>query len=173
MWAKHNTTLPFARLLAGHADYTGMHFGERRRETSWAHQIASVAVFTSPVLIFGAHPKSILDNPAVELIKSLPSTWDKTIALPMCEIGELAAFARSHGDTWFLAVMNGSSSRKESIPLSFLGAGKYEAMLVRDEMNNPAAVRIEKSTVGQRDSVKIDLRTGGGFVGRFSKLSNA
>ncbi len=172
-WSRHNTTLPFTRMLAGHADYTGMHFGERRRETSWAHQIASVAILTSPVLIYGAHPKNILENPAVEMIKSLPSTWDETIALPMCEIGELAVFARRHGDTWFLAIMNGPNSRKESISLSFLGGGKYEVMLVRDELDNAAAVRIEKTTMNQRDSIKMDLRVGGGFIARFSRSSNA
>ena len=42
-WAQHNTTIPFTRLLAGHADYTPVIFGERRKETSWAHQIASAA----------------------------------------------------------------------------------------------------------------------------------
>jgi alpha-glucosidase len=56
--AVHNTTLPFTRFLAGHADYTPVHFGERRRETSWTHQIATAAVFTSPLMIYGAHPKS-------------------------------------------------------------------------------------------------------------------
>ena len=92
--ARHDTTLPFTRYLAGHADYTPMHFGERRRETSWAHQIASAVIFTSPLLIFGAHPKNILANPAVELIKSISSVWDETVVLSVSEIGELAIFAR-------------------------------------------------------------------------------
>jgi len=37
-WARHNTTLPFTRFLAGAGDYTPVVFGERRKETSWAHQ---------------------------------------------------------------------------------------------------------------------------------------
>jgi alpha-glucosidase len=49
-WAQHNTTLPFTRMLAGRADYMPMVFGERRKETSWAHQIATAAIFTSPLL---------------------------------------------------------------------------------------------------------------------------
>src|SRR5207247_3691907 len=77
-WAEFNATWPFARLLAGHADYTPVIFGERRKETSWAHQIASAAIVTSPVLVFGAHPASLLANPAAELIKSLPTVWDET-----------------------------------------------------------------------------------------------
>ena len=170
--AVHDTTLPFTRFLAGHADYTPMHFGERRRETSWAHQIASAAIFTSPVLIYGAHPKNILENPAVDLIKSIPSTWDETIALPPCEIGGLAAFVRRHGDRWFLTIMNGANARMVQIPLAFLGAGKYQAMLVRDQKEDAAAVTIENLVVSRSDSIKIELRAGGGFIGRFTERSS-
>jgi len=167
--ARHNTTLPFTRFLAGHADYTPMHFGERRRETSWAHQISSAAIFTSPVMIYGAHPKNILDNPAVDLIKNIPSVWDETRALKVSAIGELAAFARLSGETWFLAVINGETAKTLKIPLSFLGNSKYAGMLVRDERDDPAAVKIENSRFTSADQVTIDLRVGGGFVGRFSR----
>jgi alpha-glucosidase len=163
----HNTTLPFTRMLAGHADYSVMHFGERRKETSWAHQIASAVILTSPVLVYGAHPKNILANPAVELIKSIPSIWDETIALPPSEIGELAAFARRSGDTWFLAIMNGPAGKSLRVPLSFLGKAEYQGMLVRDQSDEPAAVKIERATAKSTDSISIELRAGGGFVGRF------
>jgi alpha-glucosidase len=156
-------------MLAGHADYTPVHFGERRRETSWAHQIASAAIFTSPVLIYGAHPKSILENPAVDMIKSVPSVWDETIALPVCEIGEMAAFARRNGSRWFLAIMNGPTAKTIKIALSFLESGKYKAMLVRDRNEDAAAVNIEQATVNARDALAIELRAGGGFIARFSK----
>jgi alpha-glucosidase len=165
--AVHNTTLPFTRFLAGPADYTPMHFGERRRETSWAHQIATAAVFTSPLMIYGAHPKNILENPAVDLIKSIPSVWDVTIVLPVSEISEIAVFARRKGDTWFLALLNGPVARSVNIPLSFLSAREYKAMLVRDNMEDPAAVLIENSSVRNRDSIKIYMRPGGGFIARF------
>lgn len=165
----HNTTLPFTRFLAGHADYTPMHFGERRRETSWAHQIASAAVFTSPLLIYGAHPKNILENPGVEIIKSIASVWDETRVLPPSEIGELAVFARRRGDVWFLAIMNGLSARTIKIPLTFLGNGKYQAMLARDRQDDAAALTIEKKVLSRKDSETIELRSGGGFIGRFSK----
>ncbi len=168
-WAPVNTVLPFTRMLAGHADYTPVHFGERRKETSWAQQIASAAIFTSPLLIYGAHPKNILDNPAVEIIKSIPSVWDETIALPSSEIGELAAFARRHNSTWFLAVMNGSNAKTIKIPLTFLGRGRYQALLARDQQDEAAAVKIENVTLGRSDSLTIELRAGGGFIGRFTR----
>jgi alpha-glucosidase len=166
--SKHNTTLPFTRMLAGHADYSVMHFGERRRETSWAHQIASAAIISAPVLIYGAHPKNILQNPAVELIKTIPSVWDETIVLPASEIGEVAAFARRSNKTWFLVVMNGPAPRSITIPLGFLGKGRREALLVRDRLENPAAVSIQRSTVTNANRLTIEMRAGGGFIGRFA-----
>jgi len=109
--AVHDATLPFTRYLAGPGDYTPVVLGDRRRETSWPHQIATAAIFTSPLLVYGANPKSLLENPAVELIKALPSTWDETIVLPGSSIGEVAAFARRKGDQWFVAVLNGPEAR--------------------------------------------------------------
>ena len=133
-WATFNATFPFTRMLAGHADYTPVVFGERRRDTSWAHQIASAAILTSPMLIYGGHPSSLLSNPAVEIIKSLPATWDETRVLPPSEIGELAMFARRSGDTWFVAAMNGPTARTVKINLEFLGGDRAKALIARDRL---------------------------------------
>jgi alpha-glucosidase len=165
----HNTTLPFTRFLAGHADYTPVHFGERRRETSWAHQIATAIVFTSPLMIYGAHPQHILDNPAAELIKTIPSVWDETIVLPQSEIGEVAGFARRSGDTWFIGIMNGLTGRTMRVPLRFPGARKYRAMLVRDQFDQPAAVKMENVWMSRAETLTITMRAGGGFAGRFAR----
>jgi len=166
--ARHDATLPFTRFLAGHADYTPVHFGGRRADTTWAHQIASAAVFTAPLLTYAAHPKSLLENPAVEMIKSIPSVWDETVVLPPSEIGEVAVFARRHGQTWFLAVLNGPAARAVDIPLSFLGEGEHRAMLVRDDKDDAAAVEIENVSVRRSDRLAIELREGGGFIARFA-----
>jgi alpha-glucosidase len=168
-WARHDATLPFTRLLAGHADYTPTIFGERRKETSWPHQIADAVVMTAPLQVYGGHPKSLLENPAVDMIKSIPSVWDETIVLPPSEIGEVAVFARRKGDRWFLAVVNGAEPRSLRVPASFLGDGSYRAMLVRDRPDDPAAVALENATISRDDTLTIDLRPGGGFVARFDK----
>jgi alpha-glucosidase len=169
----HNTTLPFTRFLAGHGDYTPVHFGERRRETSWAHQIASAIVFTSPLMIYGAHPQHILENPAAELIKTIPSVWDETVVLPQSEIGELAAFARRSGKMWFVGIMNGLTGKTMRVPLNFLGAGRYRATIVRDQMDDPAAVKIENVSTSRGEIVTIRMRAGGGFVARFDRQGAA
>lgn len=167
--ASHDTTLPFTRFLAGHADYTPVHFGARRGDTTWAHQIATAAVFTEPLLTYGANPTNLLNNPALPMIKSIPAVWDETIVLPVSEIGEVAAFARRSGDKWFLAILNGPESRKISVPLSFLGRGDYKTLIVRDDKSDSAAVQIENTKKRRGDSLEIELSSGGGFIARLTK----
>ncbi|HKS38046.1 MAG TPA: glycoside hydrolase family 97 N-terminal domain-containing protein [Verrucomicrobiae bacterium] len=167
--ARHNTTLPFTRYLAGHGDYTPVHFGARRGDTTWAHQIATAAVFDEPLLTYGAHPTNLLANPAVEMIKSIPAAWDETRVLPMSEIGELAALARRSGNTWFLAVLNGPEAKTVAVPLAFLGSGQYRASVVRDRKDDPAAVQIEDASANRNESWTFELAPGGGCIARFRR----
>jgi alpha-glucosidase len=183
-WAKHNTTIPFTRLLAGHADYTVVSFGERRSETSETHQLASALVLQSPLLIFSEHPQNLLKHDAVEIIRQIPATWDETIVLPASEIGEVAAFARRKGDKWFVSVMNGEVGRSINIDLSFLGDGDYKATMVQDRRPDLAlvslvrsrktfgaqqGVNIIKATATNREALLVELIPGGGFVAVFEK----
>jgi alpha-glucosidase len=167
--ARHETILPFTRYLAGPADYTTLHFGARRGDSTWAHQIASFAIFASPMLTLAANPQSVLDNPAVDVIKSIPAVWDQTIVLPESRIGELAIFARRTGDVWFLAVMCGPQGKTIQVPLAFLGDGPYKASLVRDNKEKPDAVVLESKTLQRSDTLTIEMPNGGGFVARFSR----
>jgi alpha-glucosidase len=167
--ARHDVILPFTRMLAGPADYTPVHFGDRRSDTTWAHQVASAAILTSPLLTYGANPRTILANPAVEMMKSIPATWDETIVLPASEIGEVAAFARRKGDTWFLAIMNGTTARSVRVPLLFLGSGSYGSLVVRDRSGESAAVETETKTHEREDMLSVELNAGGGFVARFTR----
>lgn len=167
--ARHETILPFTRYLAGPTDYTTMIFTERRRDSSWAHQIACLATFQSPMLTIAAHPKSVLDNPAVDVIKSIKPVWDETIVLPESKIGDLSVFARRSGDMWILAVMSAGPERTIRVPLSFLGDGSYKASLVRDNKENSGAVVLDNQTLQRNDTLTIEMVSGGGFVGRFTK----
>ncbi len=167
--ARHETILPFTRLLAGPADYTAMLFNDRRRDTTVAHQIASIAVFAAPLITIAANPQTILRNPAVDVIKSVPPVWDETIVLPDSAIGELAAYARRKGNTWFLAIMCGPQAKTIRVPLSFLGEAQYNGVLVHDSPTDDVKVEIEKSTHKRSNSLTIELRAGGGFLARFSE----
>jgi alpha-glucosidase len=166
--ATHETTIPFTRLLSGPAEYTVVHFGERRKNTTWAHQIASAAILTAPLLTYAANPDTILANPAVNIIKNIPATWDETIVLPPSEIGELAVYARRKDNIWFLAVMNGIQPKKLKIPLGFL-KGNYKTDVAKDGIRNDASIIIEQKNYSSKDVLELDLASGGGFIARFSK----
>ncbi|WP_300697753.1 glycoside hydrolase family 97 protein [uncultured Bacteroides sp.] len=167
-WSMHNTTLPFTRLVVGAGDYTPVVFGERRLETSWVHQVATALVFNSSVIFFGSHPKTMLDNPAVQLLKQIPATWDETVVLPSSRIGEVAAFARRSGKTWFLAVLNGQEERSLQFPLSFLGDGWYEGMVLNDRPADAAAIKTERVFCRKSDALTGHMRAGGGYIVMFT-----
>jgi alpha-glucosidase len=172
-------------MLAGHADYTPLHFGDRRCETSETHQIASAIVLTAPLLVYAEHPDTILRHPAAAVIKKIPSVWDETIVLPGSVIGELSAFAKRNGNRWFLSVMNGEAARFMKIDLSFLSEGDYSMTLIRDKKPTSAmaslirkrqsfgvqqGVLMETTLVRNNDAVVLDLIPGGGFVAMFEKV---
>ncbi len=166
--ARHQVILPFTRYLAGPADYTTMLFSQRRGDTTWANQIASLVILNSPLLTIAAHPHSILANPATELIKNVPSTWDETRVLPGSVVGELAVFARRKGPKWFLATMCGPKPKTIEVSLSFLGDGDYKAYLVRDKETD-VSVTVEESSQNRSDVLRLSLQAGGGFAGMFTK----
>jgi len=184
-WAQHNVTVPFTRMVAGHADYTPMHFGDRKAETTDAHQIASAIIITAPLLIYAGEPADMLKHPAANVIRQIPSVWDETIVLEPSAIGEVAVYARRKGNQWFLAVMNGSDARTVSIDLSFLGRGLYETTLVRDKVpdetlvsfnrrrlsfGSKSGVLINTLPAGEiNDRLIVELLPAGGFVAVFNK----
>jgi alpha-glucosidase len=166
--AIHQTTLPFTRCLAGPAEYTVVMFNDRRKNTTWANQVASAAIFSAPLLTYAANPDTILANPSAEIIKSIPATWDETIVLPDSEIGELAVFARRKGNTWFVAVMNGVEPKKIKIPLTFL-KGNYKVLEAKDDPGNSASIIMNNINYSDKDVIDLDLVSGGGYIGRFTK----
>jgi alpha-glucosidase len=153
--------------LAGPAEYTVLLFSDRRQNTSWAHQVASAAILSSPLLTYAASPEHMLENPAATVIKDIPSVWDETIVLPGSAIGELAAYARRKGTKWFVAVMNGPAARKLSIPLRFLKKGAYQATVVKDDGANAASVIVEQKNFTAGDIIELDLVPGGGYIAEF------
>jgi alpha-glucosidase len=177
-YAQHDVVLPFTRMLAGMGDYTPTHFGALIADTTWAHQVANAVILQSPLLVYVAHPQHMLENPSVDVLKSIPSHWDETVVLPVSEIRQVAAFARRSGNTWFLAITNGATARNVRIDLSsFLGQGApqqgrrpvpYLATLLRDT-GEPAALKVEHVTLSASDSLSVDLRSGGGFVGMLKR----
>jgi len=166
----HYATLPFTRMLAGHADFTPCTLNpDFLKGTTVVLQLATTIVYTSPLTHWVDKPNLYLSSPAVELIKDIPTVWDETRVLQGSKIGELAAFARRKGNVWYVGIINGGGKKVYELDLSFLGKGEYKAFLVRDQMDNPAAMKVEKAGVNCEKKLAIEMNPGGGFAARFSK----
>lgn len=168
----HDTTVPFVRFVQGHADYTPTEFDPSTlRGSSWARELAQAVVYTSPLLCLSGSPELYLKNEALDVLKTLPATWDETRVLPGSEIGQTAGFARRKGREWFVGVVNGSAARTFPISLDFLGSGSYQIAKIADSTERNDAVMRSGGTVSQTDSLRPDLRAEGGFVARFRPLN--
>lgn len=71
----------------------------------------------------------------------------------------------------FLAVMNGPGARVITVPLSFLSTDRYQGALVRDDSPDGSTVRVDSTVHSQKDTIRIELRAGGGFLARFAPVS--
>jgi len=67
-----------------------------------------------------------------------------------------------------VAVLNGAAARTVRIDLGFLAEGRYDALLARDKMDDPAAIVVEKGTKSRTETLAIDLRPAGGFIARLT-----
>ena len=166
--ATHETVIPFTRMVAGPADYSVVHFGDRRRNTTWVHQVATAAIFSAPVITYAATPAHILENPCAEMIKTIPAVWDETIVLPPSEPGEIAVYAQRKGTEWFISVINGLQKKTLNLPLTFLGKETYSSLTLSDNPDNPASANVTSMTSHQTDKLQIDLIPGGGYLVRFT-----
>lgn len=170
-WPYHNTVLPFTRWLVGPADYTPMNFRACcPPSTTFAHQLSSIYMFTSPMLIFAADMEDMLSSPGRSFIESVPVSWDETIVLPGSEIGKLAALARRKGDVWYLTVLNGEDAKTFETKLDFLPKGKYTMEIAVDSPGNRKLIEIKERKIRSGHRMKEDLMFGGGFVARISKM---
>ena len=160
----HDTALPFTRYVQGHADYTPTLLqAGRLKGASFAHELSMAIIETSEFLCMGDNPKNYLNSDAVDVLKALPSTWDETVVLPGSEIGKTAAFARRHGDQWFIAVLNGPE-HDLTLPLDFLGSGTYQIVELADDHSRNDAFARSSKVANSHDKLDFHLRGDGGYV---------
>jgi alpha-glucosidase len=163
--ADHDQTVLFTRFLAGPADYTPTAFDLKEMVGyTWAHLLAQAVNMTSPLLHFAGKYQDFIGNPAENLLRHLPSTWDETIVLSGIEIGKTVGFARRRGDTWFIGVLNGGEAATLPIELSFLEQGTWQAEIFGDDPANPATFQRESKAVTAGDKLTISMSPRGGGV---------
>jgi alpha-glucosidase len=166
---KHDVCLPFTRLMAGAADITPVILNPVELTTTkftWAHEFAQAIIFLSPVTHFTDQYKFYIESPMFDLFQEIPTVWDETRVLSCTDIGEVVAFARRKGNTWWVGVMNGANEREINIPLDFL-KNSTKATLIYDSNVNNTSIDRHEQTVTPKDKLTIKLVPGGGFVARF------
>lgn len=166
----NNATLPFTRFLAGHADFTPCTLDPGHLPyQSFAHQLATTILFTSPLQHWADDPANYRDedpaNRHLDVLTHIPTMWDQTLVLDGSEIMELAAFARRQDRDWFIGVVNGlPDGRTLPIDLAFLEGPMYKAILLSDNPSNRHAFVRTEQLVGPSDALSAVLRGDGGFV---------
>jgi len=164
-----DVSLPFTRYMAGPADFTPVILDPAQLTTTkftWAHEFAQAIVYLSPITHFTDQYKFYLESPMFDLFQEIPTVWDETKVLSCTSMGEVVAYARRKGDTWWVGVMNGATEREIKIPLDFLKKSTHATLIYDDKLTNTSIDRQEK-TVTSNDTLTIKLVPGGGFVARF------
>jgi alpha-glucosidase len=170
--------IPFTRGLAGTTDY---HLGGFRAMPqsnfkvqttrphvlgTRCHMLAMYVVLENHLAMVCDEPQAYEGQPGFEFIKDIPTIWDETV-VPGAEVGEWVSIARRKGTDWYIGTINNSKEKTVTIPLKFLSAGNYRAIIYKDAadaVNHPNNLIKEERTVHSSDSMTIDLPSGGGEV---------
>jgi alpha-glucosidase len=170
-WPYHNTILPFTRWLAGPADYTPLNFRKAYPPSvTYTHQLATIYMFSSPMLILAADMEDMLNCPGRMFIEEVPVIWDEVRVLPQSSIGELAALAKRKDDKWYLTVLNGEASRTLKLKIDFLSQGNYLMTIASDDKVERKKIVISKKKIKAGKNIEISLLSGGGYLAKFEKL---
>ncbi|MCF4100253.1 glycoside hydrolase family 97 protein [Gillisia sp. M10.2A] len=177
---KHETILPFTRLLGGPMDYTpgifeikmSVYDPEKTEQvhTTLAKQLALYVTMYSPLQMAADLPENYekyLD--AFQFIKDVPVDWQDSKYLE-AEPGDYLSVARKdkNSESWFLGAITDENARKTEIKLDFLTPGKkYKATIYADGKNadwekNPKSYAIKTRTVTSKTKLKLELAAGGG-----------
>jgi alpha-glucosidase len=182
--AKHKLTLPFTRFLTGPADFTPGGFLNRQPETfrtdsgvtevqgTRAAQLALFVIYNSPVTVGCDLPDHYYNQPGVDFLKLVPTTWDETHVMN-ASIGEYLLETRRKNNDWFIGGMTDEQSRRFDLPLDFLSEGKYKLTIWQDADDsgkNAEHVSIETKVVTRHNHVKIKMARNGGYVAQLTKL---
>lgn len=183
---EHNVLLPFIRMVSGPMDYepgildnatskTFRPIGDKVMSIGTrCNQAAMFIVYESPIQIFSGNPsQGFLDPSFMELLGSIPTTWDTTIILDG-KVGDYIVTARKKGNDWFIGAMTDGTMRELTIDLSFLDEGVYEATICEDGINADryaSDYKLSTRQIIKKGPVKINMAPGGGYVLRLQKKS--
>lgn len=176
--AGHNVTLAYTRMLLGPMDYTPGGFDNQTPETfrdrfllptvmtTRAHGLAMFVVYESPLQTVADTPDAYAGQPETAFIGQVPTTWDETRFLSG-EIGQSIVLARRKGRDWYVGAMTDETGRTVSLPLDFLGRGRFEATVYADT-DAPNRTAISTRAADASTILTLTLKPSGGAAIRIT-----
>ncbi len=176
---EHQVTVAFTRLLAGPLDF---HQGSFRgvppeefkpRNTAPlvmgtpCRTLSSYVVYQNHLPMVADSPSAYAGHPALPALVGIPTTWDDTKVVAE-SVGEFVAVARRSGDTWHLGAMTDRKARAVTVPLAFLGPGKYAAELWLDDATAKHGLVRREVPVAAGDRLTVPLAASGGAYLKFA-----
>ncbi|WAC58731.1 glycoside hydrolase family 97 protein [Brevundimonas sp. SL130] len=176
--ADHNVTLAYTRMLLGPMDYTPGGFDNQTPETfRWrflrptvmttrAHGLAMFVVYESPLQTVADSPDAYAGQPETAFIGQVPTTWDETRFISG-EIGQSIILARRKGRDWYVGAMTNANARTVTLPLDFLGRGRFDATVYADT-DAPNRTAISTQPVEAGTTLTLALQPSGGAAIRIT-----
>ena len=183
----YDVLIPFIRQAAGPMDYTQgamcnaakghfrANYNEPMSMGTRCHQLAEYMIFDSPLCMLCDTPINYEREPeCTRFIASVPTVWDETKVLDG-KVGEFIATARRSGNTWYIGSTCSWKGRCVSLPLDFLGGGKWTAEIFRDGVNASRNGTDYIREIRELDSASVleaELAPGGGLAVRLTPVEH-
>ncbi|MBR1546159.1 MAG: glycoside hydrolase family 97 catalytic domain-containing protein [Prevotella sp.] len=132
------------------------------RKTTDMFEIASAITVQTSVQCMAIQPNNLKELPKVELdlMKSLPTTWDETRLIDGYP-GKYVVLARRHGNQWYIAGLNGEKAIKRlTLQLPML-AGKTVSYYT-DNVKGYGELKTLK--VDKKGQAKVVIQPNGGII---------
>ncbi|PTQ13088.1 alpha-glucosidase [Sphingomonas oleivorans] len=177
--ATHNVTLPFTRMVLGPLDYTPGGFRNVAPDqfkivnspplvkTTRGQALAMYVVYDSPVQMLSDSPDAYEGAAGLDFLKLVPTAWDETRFLGG-DIGEHIVLARRKGSDWYIGAMTNESGRSVTLPLSFLGKGRFSAQIWADGATPTTLAESRRDGLTAADSLTLELAGSGGAAVRIT-----
>jgi alpha-glucosidase len=183
---EHEVTVPFTRMLAGPLDFhQGSFRGVRPEDFKPRYKapqvmgtpcrtLASYVIYQNHLSMVADYPSAYRGHPALPVLANIPTTWDDTRVLSG-SVGEFIIIARRHGDAWYVGAMNDRQPRDLTVPLGFLGKGRYRAELYADDPGGSRDRRIgqREEMVSAQDKLEARLEAAGGHFIRLTPIASS
>ncbi len=159
-------TYLFTRNVLGGMDFTPPAMKIAQWNTTAGFHLAQTVAYESGLPNYASSVYKLEGFNGLPLMNDIAVRWDETVLVDGYP-GEYLTVARRSGDDWYLAAMT-AEAKDETIDLSFLGDGTYNAYLFKDNADGSDIV-IETAAVTKESGLPVKLLANGGISVKFTK----